>query len=324
MELRSKTKKNYGLSLIELLVALAISSILGIGIAKMYSVSKDFYYVQEDTSNLQESGRFVFSMLISDLRRAGYFGHNHDINKINGTESKISNNNTCPKDATWARMLDRRIIGLNDPVTPYDCIAADYLKGDILTLRYVDGRNEAVFDNNRYYLRSSFNAGKVFIGSKANDPVNAINDITPKITGKLRAYAYYVGDSGKFCKFNDSNQIPISIPTLYRESLDEMGLPTRQEVASGIENIQFKYGVDTTGDKSVNQYLDSNLISNDVDNVTPNWNQVVSVRFWVLARANCPSTRFKNTQTYQMGDVTVTVDDGFKRKLFSSTVALRN
>jgi len=317
-------KTTIGISLIELMVALAISSILAIGIISMYSTSKNSFYVQKDSSKLQESGRFVFTMLISDLRRAGFYGFNPGVKTLEGgTDRTIPNNNTCPNNSSWALMLDRRIIGQDEPVTNYNCIAADYIAGDVLSLRYVDGRNETAFDNNRFYLRSSFREGKIFRGSKSNDPMNAITDGTPVATGILRAFVYYIGNSGHFCKFNDSNNNPIPIPTLYRESLDETGNPTRQEVATGIENIQFKYGVDTNGDQSVNQYLDSNSINNN--NLTPNWNQVVSVRFWILARANCPANIDANRQTtFNLGDVIITNNDKFKRQLFTSTVALRN
>ncbi|MFV1984650.1 MAG: PilW family protein [Thiohalomonadales bacterium] len=322
MEINNKIKTSFGLSLIELMVALAISSILAIGIINMYSASKKSFSVQNDSSALQNSGRFVFNMLISDIRRTGYFGFNPGIDLVQGTEAQVINTNTCPTNANWALMLDRKITGLNEPVTPYDCIS-NYLAGDVLSLRYVEGGNVTEFDNDRYYLRSSFQTGRVFRGADSNDVMNTINDGTPVATGKLNAYAYYVGNSGRTCKFNDTNGDPIKIPTLYRESLDETGGPARQEIATGIENIQFRYGVDTNGDKSVNQYLDSNFIN--INNVTPNWNQVVSVRFWILARADCPANIPDNRQTtFEMGEITVTNNDKFKRQLFTSTVALRN
>lgn len=325
MKFNNKTRTSFGFSLIELIVALAISSILAIGIVKMYSASKNSFYVQNDSSKLQESGRFVFDMLISDLRRSGYYGYNPGVETVSGSETQIVNTNTCPRNDTWGLMLDRRIIGMNDPVTPYDCIAADYLEGDVLSLRYVDGHNETAFDEDRYYLRSSFKTARVFRGAKSNDAINIINDGTPEATGQLRAFVYYVGDSGRFCRFNDAKGNPIPIPTLYRESLNKKGLPERQEVASGIENIQFKYGIDSNNDKSVNQYFDSQFISNDL-NVTPNWNQVVSVRFWILARANCPAAKIMDIQkTFTMGDLPPFIpSDNIKRQLFTSTVALRN
>lgn len=315
-----------GISLIELIVALAISSILAIGIINMYSASKKSYLVQNDSSKLQESGRYVFNMLMNDLRRTGYYGYNAGINSITGTETPIpaTNTNTCPNDATWALMLDRRIMGLNDPVTPYACITADYAKGDVLSMHYVDGRNEAVLDPDRYYLRSSFNKGKVFIGSKSADPLNKIADTTPETIGQLRAYAYYIGDSGRTCRFTDANKKTIPVPALYRETLNEKGLPKRQEVASGIENIQFRYGIDNNGDKSVNRYYDAQDINND--ETSPHWNEVVSVRFWILTRADCPDSnpKYKNEKTYIMGDKTIIKNDQFRRQLFTSTVALRN
>ncbi|VAW91134.1 hypothetical protein MNBD_GAMMA22-2637 [hydrothermal vent metagenome] len=322
MKLVHVNNKTRGLSLIELLVGLAISSILAIGIISMYSSSKSTFYTETDSSKIQESGRFVYSMLISDLRRTGYFGYNPGVETILGTEGVLVNANTCPADATWAQMIDRRVTGLDDPAVAYNCIT-NYLagSGDVITLRYVDGRNEAAFDNNRYYLRSSFKSGRLFTGVDAADALNTINDGSPESTGRLQAYAYYVGNSGRTCRFDNN----IAIPTLYRMSLDATGTPQRQEVATGIENIQFKYGVDTSGDGSVNQYFDASNIAND-NTAAINWNKVVAVQFWVLARAECPDAKLvSRTVNYDMGGANpVAITSSFKRQLFTSTVALRN
>ena len=74
---------------------------------------------------------------------------------------------------------------------------------------------------------------------------------------------------------------------------------TPEEIASGIEQLQVQYGVDTTGDLSVDQYLDADAINTDT--TTPNWDQVVAARIWVLTRSECPETGYTNTNTYTWG-----------------------
>ncbi len=330
-------KHRKGLSLVELMVAVAVSAILLLGISEIFRINKKSYNIQDEVSHMQESGRYAFNLLMQDIRRAGYYGGNANTDDITGTEGLSTPAQNClTSDTSWARMLQRNIFGLNDTNndagTGADytgCIPnTDYLRGDILVTRYAKGENVTTAtmndaaNANRLYVRSSLFVGRLFQGK---DQANASNNITetPNATHELAANAYYVGPSGRNCRFNDSNGNAIPIPTLFREVLGSTGLPEKEEVASGVENIQFKYGVDSNGDFSVNRYYNANEISND-DTVSPNWTQVVTVQLWVLVRANCPSSGYTNNKTYVMGDVTYTPNDSFKRQLYSTTVSIRN
>jgi len=75
----------------------------------------------------------------------------------------------------------------------------------------------------------------------------------------------------------------------------------------------------------VDQYFDADAISTDTG-TTPNWNQVVSARVWVLTRAECPETGYTNTNTYNMGNISFkpTATDRYRRQLYQTTVKLRN
>ena len=63
-----------GLSLIELLVALAIGSILIVGAVYVFSRGRTTYAVNESVARLQENGRYVLSVLEPDIELAGYYG----------------------------------------------------------------------------------------------------------------------------------------------------------------------------------------------------------------------------------------------------------
>jgi hypothetical protein len=41
-------------------------------------------------------------------------------------------------------------------------------------------------------------------------------------------------------------------------------------------------------------------------------------------RAECPETGYTNSNTYAIGNVNYTPNDGYRRQLFTSTVSLRN
>lgn len=66
------TKKQRGLSIVELLIALAISSFLILGITQIYIDNKRNYNFQQSQAGLQENQRFLVMILDGYLNRAGY------------------------------------------------------------------------------------------------------------------------------------------------------------------------------------------------------------------------------------------------------------
>lgn len=68
--------KQTGLTLIELMVALAVSAILIIGVITVFVNSKRTYLVNEQVAALQENMRFATHFLTQDVRGAGYAGCN--------------------------------------------------------------------------------------------------------------------------------------------------------------------------------------------------------------------------------------------------------
>lgn len=67
-------RRGRGLSLIELMVALAIASFLMLGLVQMFSATRTAYQLSEGLARAQESGRFAMDYLQRDLRMAGHFG----------------------------------------------------------------------------------------------------------------------------------------------------------------------------------------------------------------------------------------------------------
>ena len=63
-----------GLSLVELMVALTIGSLLIVGAITVYSNSRTTFAVNEQVARLQDQGRYVMSVLEPDIELAGYYG----------------------------------------------------------------------------------------------------------------------------------------------------------------------------------------------------------------------------------------------------------
>lgn len=63
-----------GLSLIELMIALLISSILLIGVIQVFAASRTAYQLSQGIARNQENGRFAMDFLTRDIRMAGHAG----------------------------------------------------------------------------------------------------------------------------------------------------------------------------------------------------------------------------------------------------------
>ena len=78
----SRRPRQYGITIVELMIALVVSSIILIGVATVYTSSKRAYKIQEEMSRLQENARFGFEFMVRDVRMAGYGGCNPSINSL--------------------------------------------------------------------------------------------------------------------------------------------------------------------------------------------------------------------------------------------------
>jgi len=93
-----------------------------------------------------------------------------------------------------------------------------------------------------------------------------------------------------------------------------------QVIADGIENMQFLYGLDTTGDGDVNQYVNATATS-----VAGGWNSVVSIQVAILVKSKKPVKSKNEKITYTLLDqVVVAPNDRHQRAVFTTTIRIRN
>ena len=168
-----------GFSLVELMVAMVITLILLSGIGQIFLSSKKSFTIQDTLARQQENGRYALDTLAQEVRRAGYWGGNSDVTRIEGTVGRTDdaiNRGTCGTgDTTWGRMVESRIYGIDDAKTGYNCIpdngtANGHEQGDVLVVRHagssvIGGVTTPVFENNRIYLRSDLFFGRIFRGA---------------------------------------------------------------------------------------------------------------------------------------------------------------
>ena len=293
-----------GFSIVELLVAMVLSLFLLTALIEVLLNGKQSFSSANNLSRLQENGRVATNMIVTDLKRAGYMGGNSDIPNIFGSAGQVAAAVSCPTGNTnWARMVTQRIAGLDGTNAGFACIPnATYLRGDVLAVRHVaPWIATGALSANKLYLRSSLFEGKIFVGSQEAVGGNVVLD-QPQSVREIISHAYFVGNSGRTCNGQ-------AVPSLFRVRLDGNSQPTVDELLPGVSNFQVQYGIG-------GQYVDANAVAN--------WDQVVTVRFWLLIRSECSESGFADGRTYNLGNQVITPADGFRRQLYSSVVMLRN
>ncbi len=146
-----------GLSLIELMIALLIGTVLVLGLVQVFSASREAYRLSEGLARTQENGRFAMDYLQRDIRMAGHFGCVNDQSHLQSPGSLVSHfaaatfplnfavsvqgynaSNTAPGDvvqlgatpaATWVPALPAAITALA-PVPGSDIIVLRYLSDE--------------------------------------------------------------------------------------------------------------------------------------------------------------------------------------------------
>lgn len=86
----SLNRKQTGLSLVELMIAISLSLILTLGVIQIFSSSKQTSRVQNALARVQENARFALDLLSHDIRMAGQLGCN--------SNAHITNNNPELRD----------------------------------------------------------------------------------------------------------------------------------------------------------------------------------------------------------------------------------
>lgn len=71
-----KPQKQAGFSLIELLIAMAITSVIAAAIYTVYRSSVESSMVQNTAAGVQQSVRAALEMMVQDIRMAGYYPNN--------------------------------------------------------------------------------------------------------------------------------------------------------------------------------------------------------------------------------------------------------
>ena len=335
-----------GLSLIELMVALAIGLFILVGLVSIFATSNRTYLDLNRAGQQIENGRFAVQLLTDDISLAGFFGR-----FATPLAAPASLPDPCEKNSMSALRAAAALPlqGYDAPAgSPLSCVAAaDHVPGtDILVVRRADSQMAA--GNSATIPGGSLGAAQVYLQANA-DPANSANPLIAVATGtpqsvftlknkdganfapirKYHVHIYFVAPcsipagGGSACTgANDDGGSPI--PTLKRLELtvDSTGATLdmyQVPLVEGIENLQIDYGIDSDGDGVPNgAYVTSTAAVLD-------WTNVVAVRINLLARNTEASPGYADSKTYDMGIAgSVTPGGAFKRHVYNAVIRVVN
>lgn len=109
-----------------------------------------------------------------------------------------------------------------------------------------------------------------------------------------------------------------NLPSLYWKNLgNNATLGNKEEILEGVESLQILYGQDTDGDKVANYYMPANSISD--------WGNVISLRISLLMISRGKNLVLGNPNVILNNHpITIEDNDHHLRKVFTTTIALRN
>jgi len=305
------TSAQSGFSLIELLLAMTVTLFIIGALITVVLGSASTGRSREQTSDLQTNGRYALQQIKDDLLHAGFLG----ISSLFTPDQPISADGIVVAgacDTAAVGRLSQRLWGTDD-ANPYaaTCIpAANYSTGDVLVIRSLDPTPTAPpFSATRVYYHSSYEGGQPFVGPTAPDFTGS-NKQPPYIDYEMEETVYYVSPYT-----NSPAEVPL-MPALYRTRLGAGPAMVPELVASGVENMQVRYGVFQTN--TTVQYFSASEIA------AADWDLVKSVEVWLLLRSDRPDSGYQNNNTYAMGGQNIVVNDGLRRLLLSSVTELRN
>jgi type IV pilus assembly protein PilW len=278
-------KTNAGLSLVELMVALALGSVLIAGAVYVYSQSRSTYRVSENIARLQEQGRYVISVIEPDLELAGFYGFTNspdavrlirdgDAGMVIATASRMRQTpvlvgepqpsavdlpagaHACGRN--FAVDVLTTVQGSNDsfalgpsPSTACDAYGAGALeRSDTLTVRHADPQTTTPQAGRIQVYASRFSSRSshlLFADGRAPGVIDADNRIH-----NLVVRSYYVDKDSV-----ENEGFPaLRVKTLSQRSgnvaFDE------DEVMPGVEDLQVQFGIDT-GDYNRDGNIDAGV-----------------------------------------------------------------
>lgn len=306
-----------GLSLVELLVALAIGVVLAFAATHFLLRSKLSFLQSDELARLRENGFYALRLLSHELTMAGHLG-----SEIPGASIASSlRGSACfefllDTTSAVAHVNDGDVAGVSasgGSSLPEDCLPSRQHQAgsDILVVRRTSG--EALVAAGE--VRAAPDADALYLRSRAAQrPAAIARGGDPGVPGELWEYTPAV-----FFVRSHSRIRGDGIPTLCRKRpgrTDERMAPV-ECLVEGIENLQLEFGIDDDGDLQPDRFATRPAVAE--------LRRAVAARIHLLVRSVQPVPGHSDDNDYQLAGKHIPAShDAYYRRLVQATLLLRN
>ena len=304
-KINKRLDKQQGLTLMELLVAITIFAIITVSVFSLFMNTSRTYNEDEKFARMQENGRFALNIIASDLNMVDFWGEMLTPEFIN--TGGVTFTTDCDIDLDEPDTALRYYDGSSsfDPTACAANTVGDLKAGtNALAIKRVANAASATVTDGPVYLRTNGFDG-AFIDDAAT--VAATAEYSDWL---YTASLYFIKEDGG---------VPYLCPATTNGGTAFAAIANAGDdcMAEGVEQLHVEFGIDLDNDGVANRYL-SDIV--DTDAAT-----VVTVRVYLLLRSKDGIVGNTNTKTYNLGNLTpITVNDNFYRRVYSTTVTLRN
>lgn len=349
-------RRQSGFSLVELMIAATLGLLLTVAMGYAYVSIRQSYRTTEVLSRIQENARFAFERMGRDIRMAGAAGCSYATcaNTLDSPDKDANCGDPAAwQYGLFGRAVGGYEAGVSSFPS---AIAADVVRGDALAIVHADDSEFIVDSHNAsaasIHLKQNHDLkqGDILLITDCqhaavfqmtnvnnNDNISVVdhgtgNSVSPGNCTKglgspvvcttlgtpftfpegskvmrVNSMLYYVGQEGN------------GNPALFRRKLAAASgnsVTIAEELVSGVEDMQILYGLDTTGDQAVDDYVTADAVGD--------WSRVLTVRVSLLMVSVYGESITTEAQTYRFNGTDTTPTDRLLRKSFTTTFAVRN
>ena len=318
-----KRTMQHGMTLVELLIAMSLSLVVGAAIITVFTNNTKSFKEDENMLRMQDDARNALRELAFDITMAGHYASLIAPGAVTGDTSLVIGTDCGPIGVpNWIYQTQAAGVGEHQSLLAIDnatgasanashsCIAAAELQPgtDVVSIKRVAGGSTAVPVAGNIYMRTNGTIGLLY-----REPVSAAPPVivpAPFTEWQYRPRIYFIR--------NYSNTPGDQIPALCRKVLTGAGPSMTTEcLAQGVENLQVEYGLDASGNGRPDAFL-SNPTQTQMQTV-------VTARIFLLARSVESDFRYDDVKTYTLSNAPVyTPADNFHRRVSSITVNIPN
>lgn len=272
-----------GFSLIEIMIALLLGSLLTTVVVSLFVNNSRAFQETSQYGQMQENGRYAIRALTQDLRQVSYWGQSVNTGIKNTVKWSVGDDCPIPAQAyylandvatqptdssgLWSTRLTKAQYGgancITDAMPDSDLLVIKGVTGPVLDLKTLDFNQ---LDDTKAYLLGNPSIALLAPGDITAYPTELGG--SPQGTAwEYVEWLYYVADA--------------DLPGLQRLNLSA---DTRQReiLVDGVEQMRLQFGIDRNADGGPDFFTTGAVIDADPDIA---WSQVVATRIYLLMRS---------------------------------------